>query len=110
MGKLRNQSILLLGFLTPFYTTFIRSFQRNKSLPEFVKFASQVKYACGVEIPAGVRLCLGVLLVVLSSLLFPFGRSLAYEKRHDFAHVFFHSPSRSRNVTASSRTLEPRSP
>ena len=24
------------------------SFQRNKSLAEFVKFASQVKYACGV--------------------------------------------------------------
>ena len=59
MGKLRNQSILLLGFLTPFYTTFIRSFQRNKSLPEFVKFASQVKYACGVGNTCGRPVVLG---------------------------------------------------
>ena len=34
---------------TPFvYRTKGVSFQRNKSLPGFVKFASQVKYACGV--------------------------------------------------------------
>ena len=30
------------------YRTKVVSFQRNKSLPGFVKFASQVKYACGV--------------------------------------------------------------
>ena len=29
-------------------TTSVGSFQRNKSLAGFVKFASQVKYACGV--------------------------------------------------------------
>ena len=32
------------------------SFQRNKSLTGFVKFALQVKYACGVEIAAGETL------------------------------------------------------
>ena len=55
MGKLRNQSILLLGFLTPFYTTFSRSFLRNKSLRICEMPSGREIWLSPCEMPAGVR-------------------------------------------------------
>ena len=58
MGKLRNQSILLLGFLTPFYTTISRSFAEKKhplSTGQRVFLFNEINPCGFMKCPPGVK-------------------------------------------------------